>query len=394
MKGFLCVVSVVLAFFDVKSLYDKYEYYQAHSSYLQHTMVGLKPIARLTPVATSSIGKGETLLAVPPSEIITTFDSYPWLQYYSDQSPEMIASAILISYKLDNSSSISRSTYIHQFPSDIEPPGHWLEDDLKVWLGKFIEYPHLVRTKFPFYDKFKDIAMSITDNKSLGYEIRTYAWAQAVLRTHGLDITKKDWKVLRGQKVEPNDEKVKGYAFVPLFELFNQYLVPDRFHPQGEYPISFSENGFSLYAQREFSLGEETYVPYRGKNNHELFEDYGITVPFNRHSFMEITIPVYSDLCKNTDNGCVFRLGSLELCQNYLKYHKNDLEKYRRGVKSAIGKFKFALRHQRRRVKILEDRNLKQTFHLSISEKWTAYKVLALVDRAILQAHMKTLKLV
>ena len=146
-----------------------------------------------------------------------------------------------------------------------------------------------------------------------------------------------------------------------------------------------------------FRIGDEIYVPYRSKSNHQLFEDYGISIPFNRHSFMEITVPIYSDLCKNTDNGCTFRLYPVEVEKNYLEYFKKEkdpLRKYRQGVKDAIGKFKFALRHQRRRVKILEDRNLKQVFHLSISEKWTAYKVLALVDRAILKSQLKSLKLV
>ena len=398
MKTLFLLAAIVFGFFDVKSLYEKYEYYYLHNSYMQNGIVGLKPIARLTPAATSAISKGQALLKVPASEIMTTFDDYPWAKYFSDQTPEMIASAMLISYKLDNSTSLSRSLYIHQFSADIEPPGHWLEEDLKKWFEKYTEYSHLVRDKFPLYDKFKDIAMTIEDNKSLAYEVRTYAWAQAVTRTFGIDISKKDWKIMRGLPVDEDlDSLVIGYAFVPLFELFNQYLVPDRFHPQGKYPVEFGSDGFVLYAQRDFSTGDEIYVPYRSKSNHQLFEDYGTSIPFNRHSFMEITVPIYSDLCKNTDNGCTFRLYPVEVDKNYLEYFKKEkdpLRKYRQGVKDAIGKFKFALRHQRRRVKILEDRNLKQVFHLSISEKWTAYKVLALVDRAILKFQLASLKLV
>jgi hypothetical protein len=47
----------------------------------------------------------------------------------------------------------------------------------------------------------------------------------------------------------------------------------------------------------------------------------------------------------------------------------------------------------RRRVKILEDRLLKQIFHLSISEKWSAYKALALVERDLMKKLLTSLKL-
>jgi hypothetical protein len=66
---------------------------------------------------------------------------------------------------------------------------------------------------------------------------------------------------------------------------------------------------------------------------------------------------------------------------------------YRKGIKTEILRFKFALRHQRRRVKILEDRILKAIFNFSISEKWTAYKALALIDRKILKGFINSLKL-
>ena len=368
-----------------------------HDSYLQNVVIGLKPIARLTPAAKTKIYKGDPLLKVPAGDIFTTFDDYPWEKYYSDQNAELKAAAMLISYKLDNSSSIARSNYTHQFPCDIEPPGHWLEDDLKIWLTKFVECPHLVRDKFPYYDKFKEIASSIEGVQSLAYEVRSYAWTQAITRTHGLEITKKDWKILRGLKVEENDEKIKGYAFVLLFELFNQYLIPDRFHPEPTYPVEFNKGEFILRAQRDYNIGEETYVPYKRKNNYKLLEDYGFTIPYNRHSFIEITVNTYSDHCKNTDNGCVFQLNPVEFNKNYLAYFeksKNPLFSYRQGVINTIKNYKFALRHQRRRVKILEDRNLKQIFHLSISEKWTAYKALSLVDREILKSQINSLKLV
>ena len=77
MKVFLFLVFGVLGFFDIKSLYEKYEFYYNHSQYLQNTIIGLKPIARLTVAATSFISKGEPILKVPANKIITTFDTFP-----------------------------------------------------------------------------------------------------------------------------------------------------------------------------------------------------------------------------------------------------------------------------------------------------------------------------
>lgn len=391
------LAAVALGFFDVKSLYEKYEYYYNRSSYLQNTIIALKPIARLTVAASSNIKKGSPLLEVPADDIITTFDDFPWKSQYQNESSTMIASAILISYKMDNSSSLSRSLYINNFNSDIEPPGYWLEDELKVWLTKFVEFPNRVRTKFPEFDKYKEIAMKIEGLRSLAYEVKSYAWAQAFTLQHGIRITKKDWKTLRGINVENGDENIIGFAFVPLFELFNQYQTPDNNHIDGKYPVEFIKGKVILSAQKDFGYGEETLVPYLHKNNHELVEDFGFSIPFNRHEYIEITVPVYSELCKNTDNGCTFRVGTVELNENLVKFYadkKNPLISYRQNVRSVIRRFKYTLRHQRRRVKILEDRHLKQIFHLSISEKWTAYKSLALVDRALLKSFTSSLKLV
>jgi hypothetical protein len=59
-------------------------------------------------------------------------------------------------------------------------------------MDKFVEYPELVRKEFPEYSTFKDICMRIDGLKGLGYEVKSFAWAQAITRTHGIDITKKD----------------------------------------------------------------------------------------------------------------------------------------------------------------------------------------------------------
>lgn len=390
---FLCTA---LGFFDIKSLYDKYEYYYNHSSTTPNTIVGLKPIARLTVAASRDISKGEPLLQVPDSQIFTTFDNFIWSNKFQNESADLIAAAMLVSYKMDNSSNLDLSLFVHQFNSDIEPPGYWLEDELKVWMRKFVEYPHRVRESFLGFDRFKDITSSIEGLRSLAYEVKTYAWAQAITKQHGIRISKKDWKVLRGLQVNEEDERIRGYAFVPLFELFNQYLVPDRFHPEGAYPVSFEKGWFTLRAHRDFKKAEETYVPYMRKDNHQLFEDYGTSIPFNRHETFEVTVNTVSPLCKNSDNGCKFSLSPLALNENYLKFwadQSNPLLSYRNGVVKAIENFKFSLRHMRRRVKILEDRNLKQIFHLSISEKWTAYKSLALVERELLKKYLSSLKL-
>jgi hypothetical protein len=384
------------AFFDVKSLYEKYEYYYNHSDTMPSTLVGLKPIARLTVAAFHDVSKGDVLLKVPEERIITTFDKYPWAHVFVNESAEIKAAALLISYKMDNTSNIDHTLFVHQFNSDIEPPGYWLEDDMKVWMRKFVEYPHRVREKAPGFERYKELAMTIEGLRSLGYEIKTYSWAQALTFQHGLKITRKDFKTLRGLPLEEEDEKIRGYAFVPLFELFNQYLIPDRFHPEDPYPASFDRGYFTLRAQRDFKKGEETYVPYQKKNNHRLFEDYGISIPFNRHEFCEITVNNVSNLCKITDNGCKFQLNQQETNKNLLQYfdsHKNPLLSYRNTVKSAISDFKFSMRHMRRRVKILEDRLLKQIFHLSISEKWSAYKALALVERDLMKKLLTSLKL-
>ena len=196
--------------------------------------------------------------------------------------------------------------------------------------------------------------------------------------------------------MESNDADIKGYAFVPFFELFNQYLTPDAFHPEGDYPIKFQNGEFLLLAQRDFNIGEETYVPYRRKSNYKLFEDFGITIPNNRHSFIQISVEENSSLCKITDKGCTFYFFPTEINEKYLEFLKkteNPLMSYRKGIKTEILRFKFALRHQRRRVKILEDRILKAIFNFSISEKWTAYKALALIDRKILKGFINSLKL-
>ena len=384
------------AFFDVKSLYEKYEYYYNHSYTMPNTIVGLKPIARLTVAATQDIPKGEVLLKVSENKIITTFDDFPWSKIFMNESAEIKAAAMLIYYKMDNASNIDHTLFLHQFNSDIEPPGYWLEDDMKIWMKKFVEYPHRIRDKSPGFEKYKDLAMKIEGLRSLGYEIKTYAWAQALTFQHGLKINKKDYKVLRGLPVEDDDSRIRGYAFVPLFELFNQYLIPDRFHPEEPYPVSFEPGVFILRSQRDFKKGEEAYVPYQKKDNHKLFEDYGISIPFNRHEYFEISSNNVSSLCKITDNGCKFFLGQHEVNKNLVKYfehEKNPLLSYRNTVVSAINDFKFSMRHMRRRVKILEDRLLKQIFHLSISEKWAAYKALALVERELMKKYMSSIKL-
>lgn len=393
---FFLVLCTAFGFFDIKSLYDKYEYYYNHSDTLPNTVIGLKPIARLTVAALRDISKGEVLLQVPESQIFTTFDDFPWRPKFQSESADLIAAAMLIYYKMDNSSNLDRSLFIHQFNSDIEPPGYWLEEEMKVWMRKFVEYPQRVRENFLGFDRYKEISSSIEGLRSLAYEVKTYAWAQALTKQHGLRINRKDWKVLRGLEVEPDDEKIRGFAFVPLFELFNQYLVPDRFHPEGAYPASFEKGWFSLKAQRDFKKAEETYVPYLRKDNHQLVEDFGTSIPFNRHESFEIVENTVSNLCKNTDNGCKFVLGSTAVNENYLKFWANEtnpLLSYRNRVADAIEKFKFSLRHMRRRVKILEDRNLKQIFHLSVSEKWTAYKALALVERELLKKYLSSIKL-
>jgi hypothetical protein len=397
MKGLIFLVFLVSGFFEIKSLYEKYEFYRKHSKFMQNTVVGLKPIARLTPASTSHIKKGDPLLKVPGEYIVTTFDSYPWEKYFKNETRELIATALLVSHKLDNSSSVYLNDFFNQYSCEIEPPGYWLEDDLKIWLKKFIEYPNSVRTEFPLYERFKDIAAQIEGIRSLGYEVKTFAWAQAITRTHGIDITKKEWKILRGLPVEEKDSESIGYAFVPLFELYNQYLVPDRFHPESKYPVEYSKDLFTLYSQRDYKPKEEVYVPYRHKGNHELFEDYGVSIPFNTHSTMQINVSEPSSLCVSKGSQCTFYLLPTEISQAYLAHFKdspNPLLSYRQGVKQGVNNFKFALRHQRRRVKILEDRNLRNIFRLSISEKWTAYKVLALIDRELLKYYIKLLKLV
>lgn len=383
MKIFL-LFTICLAFFDIKSLYEKYDFYYNQSDFLYSAAVALKPIARLTLAATTHIEKDQVILKVPSSHIITTFDHFSISEYFSDQPLEMVAVALILSSQLENSTYLS--SYFHQFPSDIESPAAWQIAELLEYLEKFLESPENIDAEIPFYEEYKNIGITIPGLKSMAYEKRNYAWAQSLARTHGIPITKKDWKILNQKTIEKGDEEVKGYAFVPMFELVNQALLPD-IHYSENYPIEFTSGFFTLKASRSFETGQEVYMPLWKKNNYQLMMDSGLVIPHNINDRLKVVLP---------DNHRLY-LSPLKISTELLDLFsssRNPEAAYRQLVHKTISEFKHALRHQRRRVKILDERHLKATFHLCISEKVTAYHVLSRIDRQLLQSFTSKLRLI
>ena len=368
-------------FFDVKSLYEKYEFYYNMSDFLHNTAVAVKPIARLTIGATSPISKNSIVLQVPASHIITSFDSFSTSPYVQGRSPELIAAALAISCKMENST--YSANFFHQFPCDIDAPATWLIDDLIVFITKFLEYPETIEASLPYYEEFKSIGVTVEGLKSLAYDKTNYAWAQAFVNTYGIPITRKDWKILHAKNVEEGDDKERGYAFVPLFELFNQVLVPDT-HYSDKYPMEFRAGEFVLRANRDFEIGQEVYMPMKKRDNHQLLMDSGINIPHNSNDRLKVT---------GKDNS-IYYLSPTHINNELLSSFTSDpLIKYRQSVREAIVKFKHALRHQKRRLRILDERHIRHIFNLCISEKITAYHSLTLIDRAFLKSLTKKLHL-
>jgi hypothetical protein len=400
---FLFMYGICFGFFDLKSLYEKYEFYYELSNFLTDNIVVLRPVARLSAAAISSIAKGSVILKVPSSHIITTFDEFPLSNYFQNLNPDIIAPALLISLKMQNSSFVSQ--FIHQFPADYQGPSSWLDPDLMVYLSKFIEKPEKIDSSLPYFEDYKRITSKIKGLSQLWYDKKNFAWAEQLKRTHGIKITKGDWKVLKGEKLNKEDYDIKGYAFVPMFELYNQNLLPD-IHYSEKYPLEFIPGYFVLRAGRDFKPGQEIYMPYEKKNNYQLFMDSGLNVAHSSLDKLMITHKKYLEPNQQGENAeesselnftREFYLSSRELSQEYLDLFSSDpkpLLKYRQGVRREILNFKFSLRHQRRRLKILDEMHIKLIFRLSISEKVASYHCLGIIDKELLRHLAKALKLI
>jgi len=345
-------------------------------------------------VATEEIKKGDIVLSVPASKVVTTFDDFEWSEHFKNKSPEFIGCAILIHYKTSLIASEPKD-YINQFPSDIDAPGTWYDTEGKEWLMKYSEYPHKLRTNYTGFDEFSNIVVAIPGVRELAWEERSYNWALTVLSSYGLPITKKEWKILKGLTPSDGDEKIKGIALIPFLEIYNNYVKPDSFHPE-KYPLEFTNGAVKLYSQRDYKTGEEVYIPYDKKGSHDLLCDRGFTIEMNSHDLFEVKERP-SSLCTMTERGCIFYLPTTEVNQKYLEFNKDKANPelaYRQGIKREIKNLKHSIRSQRRRLRILEDRFLKLTFQLGITEKWAAYKALALADRQLLMKELKSLTLI
>lgn len=55
----------VFAFYEVKSLYERYQYYLNHSDYLVNMIPYIQPGARPAVIASKDIKKGELIMQVP-----------------------------------------------------------------------------------------------------------------------------------------------------------------------------------------------------------------------------------------------------------------------------------------------------------------------------------------
>lgn len=391
---FTCLVVPTLGFFDIKSLFEKYKYYDENSQFMTKSYVWLQPVARLVAVATEEIKKGDLVLNVPADKVMTTFDEFEWSKHFENQSPEFIGSGILVHFKTSLDPT-DRKDFINQFNSDIDAPGTWYDTEAKEWLQKYSEYPHRLSINYTGYDEFSNLIVSIPGVRELAWEERSYTWARTALTTYGIPITKKDWKTMKGLTPVSGDEKIQGIALIPYLDLYNNYVKPDKFH-LNQYPIEFAQGSVKLHAQRDYKSGQEVYIPYGKLGNHELLNQRGITIENNSHDFLEVKERP-SSLCEMTERGCIFYLSTTEINKNYLAFHKDKVNPelaYRQGVKKEIKKLKHSLRSQRRRLSILEDRFLKLTFQLGITEKLAAYKALALADRQILSKELKFLNLI
>ena len=194
---------------------------------------------------------------------------------------------------------------------------------------------------------------------------------------------------MHGKEYTKEDENIKGYAFIPMFELYNQHLLPDIYHSEENYPLEFTKGSFILKADRNFELGQELYMPYKRKSNHQLLMDSGSTITNNIHDRLKITK-------KNSNENKTYLLSPVTINEDYLNSFSgssNPLIKYRKGIQDKIINFKHALRHQRRRLKILEVKHIKLTFNISAAEKLCAYHALALIDRNILKSFVSSLHL-
>jgi len=400
MNTFLVLLSVFrvsLGFYDIWSLYEKYQFYLGKEGYLKGVGIGVQPIARFTAVAERIISPGDLVLYVPAEEILTTFDTSEWEEHFKNESSELRGAANLISHKLSLQESKWKDI-ANLYPSEINTVPSWTDDVANYWLQSFVEHRERLCSNHTNREYFQEIVRNIPDVKELAYERHPFDWSMSVLSKYGIEINKKQWKELRGYHVEKGDELVKGIALVPLFELFNQYLEPDVYHAE-PYPMQFSKEGFSLFAQREYKPLQQVYIPYGQKNSHQLLCDSAEVIYHNSHDFLVVKETQASELCEDTSSGlCTFSIYPLakeatthydKLNPKYLAYlktHKNPLLAYRKGIKKSMNSFDHSLRELRRRLGILDEVLLKLVYQLSVTERVNAYSVLKNIDLALLES--------
>lgn len=299
---------------------------------------------------------------------------------------EMRTIAMLAHYKLSPDASEIKDL-VDNYNHDLDTPSLWNNEELEVLRG-YLTYHKRISLKDSQFEKYKNVSATIPDARALMHEEATYFWCKNAIATFAVSISRAQWGEIRGEVPEESNPSDSGYAFIPLFDLLNQYLSPDNLHP-APYPIEMSRDYIKVYAHRDFPLNSEVYMPYGWVDNYILLSTRGQVFLYNSKDTIEV-----HEQCPS--GHCVFFLGNRQLNSEYLEFLSGmeDPElAYRQGVMRTLNGFIHDLRSYRRRVKILQDWNYKQVFRLGIAEKWTAYKALALIERVLLKKYASILHL-
>lgn len=285
-----------------------------------NTWVRVKPTKGLHDyflTATEDIHPGDIVAKIPLSLAVTSFDAFPLLGLFNDDSADNKVIARILYERFYGTNGTFAKRWIDTFPTNTTNLFLLPDEDLQSIrkYDSFGLWDDRVNVSFG-YDNFAKRMKNVQSQYPLMTTLSAFLWGQAQVYKRCFSLAKTEWKLARKLHILTEDEGIQGMACYPLVDLAGFCKFEPPIYPQA-LSIASDTISVSLVLKSEFPFkAKQRFCMNIGEyNTFQIMLFQGLSYPYNPYDTLKVGLQLGDFGCSGEIEGktCQFTLKTNEI---------------------------------------------------------------------------------